>query len=63
MKAIETTATLTETGQLTLDQPLTLPQHSRVRIIVLIPEDEPQPLENSKGELEEDPNSTPPPKT
>lgn len=40
MKAIETTATLTENGQLTLDEPLILPHHNRVRVIVLIPEDE-----------------------
>jgi hypothetical protein len=40
MKAIETTATLTENGQLTLDQPLSLPYPNRVRVIVLIPEDE-----------------------
>jgi len=39
MKAIETTATLTEDGQLTLDQPILLSHHSRVRIIVLIPDD------------------------
>ncbi|NJL89096.1 MAG: hypothetical protein HC916_04290 [Coleofasciculaceae cyanobacterium SM2_1_6] len=40
MKAIETTATLTEDGQLTLDQPILLRHHNRVRIIVLIPDDE-----------------------
>lgn len=40
MKAIETTATLTENGQLTLDQPLNLAQNSRVRVIVLIAESE-----------------------
>jgi hypothetical protein len=38
MKAIETTATLTENGQLTLDQPLTLNYPNRVRVIVLIPD-------------------------
>lgn len=38
MKAIETTATLTENGQLTLDEPLNLAQNSRVRVIVLVPE-------------------------
>lgn len=38
MKAIETTATLTENGQLTLDEPLTLALNSRVRVIVLIAE-------------------------
>jgi hypothetical protein len=49
MKAIETTATLTENDQLTLDFPLNLTHLSRVRIIVLIDEDEEEP----------DPNETP----
>ena len=40
MKVIETTATLIENGQLTLDEPLSLPYPNRVRVIVLIPEDE-----------------------
>ncbi len=40
MKAIETTATLSENGQLTLDEPLTLGINSRVRVIVLISEPE-----------------------
>ncbi len=40
MKAIETTTTLTEDGQLTLDQPILLTHHNRVRIIVLIPDDD-----------------------
>jgi hypothetical protein len=40
MKAIETAATLTEDGQLTLDEPLTLGINSRVRVIVLITEPE-----------------------
>lgn len=40
MKAIETTATLSENGQLTLDEPLTLGINSRVRVIVLITEPE-----------------------
>jgi putative sterol carrier protein len=40
MRAIETTATLTEDGQLTLDQPILLTHHNRVRIIVLIPDDD-----------------------
>jgi hypothetical protein len=38
MKAIETTATLTENGQLTLDEPLA--HHSHVRVIVLVSEEE-----------------------
>jgi hypothetical protein len=40
MKAIETNATLTEHGQLTLDEPLALAHHSRVRVIVLVTEEE-----------------------
>ena len=48
MKAFETTATINESGQLTLDRPLgvTKPQH--VRVIVLMTEDE-----------ENDPDETP----
>ncbi len=49
MKAIETTATLTENGQLTLDEPLTLTHPRRVRVIVLISEEE---------DLEDDSNTT-----
>ncbi|NEQ23448.1 MAG: hypothetical protein F6K28_30700 [Microcoleus sp. SIO2G3] len=40
MKAIKTTATLLENGQLTLDEPLTLGINSQVRVIVLISEPE-----------------------
>ena len=52
MKAIETTATINDLGQLTLDAPLILTKSRltksrRVRVIVLIPEDdEPDPDEN-----------------
>jgi hypothetical protein len=46
MKAIETTATLTGNGQLTLDEPLYLSHTSQVRVIILIPEDE-EPEEDS----------------
>ena len=46
MKAIETTATINDLGQLTLDDPLVLTKSRRVRVIVLIPEDdEPDPDE------------------
>jgi len=38
MQAIETTATLTEGGQLQLDEPLNI-DRQRVRVIVLIPDD------------------------
>ncbi|WP_414754807.1 hypothetical protein [Anabaena sp. CCY 9910] len=41
MKAIETTATVNDQGQLSLDQPLAIPSTRRVRVIVLISEDEP----------------------
>ena len=44
---IETTATINDLGQLTLDAPLILTKSRRVRVIVLIPEDdEPDPDEN-----------------
>jgi hypothetical protein len=46
MKAIETTATINDLGQLTLDAPLDPTHPRRVRVIVLIPEDnEPDPDE------------------
>lgn len=53
MKAIETTATLTETGQLTLDEPLNLAQNSRVRVIVLIAEPEEDLKDTSIEEIRE----------
>lgn len=49
MKAIETTATVSDTGQLSLDEPLEINANRRVRVIVLISEDE----------NEEDPDDTP----
>ena len=51
MKAIETTATLTENGQLKLDAPLALTHLSRVRIIVLIDEEEPDPHETPNDRI------------
>ncbi|WP_026731725.1 type II toxin-antitoxin system RelN family antitoxin [Fischerella sp. PCC 9605] len=39
MKAIEVKGTVDEFGQLSLDEPLTLAKHSRVRVIVLITEE------------------------
>ena len=39
MKAIKTTGTVNEQGQLALDSPLTVEKPSRVEVIVLIPED------------------------
>jgi hypothetical protein len=38
VNAIETTGIVDEQHQLRLDQPLPLPEQSRVRVIVLIPE-------------------------
>ena len=38
MKAIKTTGTVDETGQLALDFPLMVDKQSRVEVIVLIPE-------------------------
>ncbi len=40
MKAIETNGTINSLGQLTLDEPLTFDQPSRVRVILLISEEE-----------------------
>ena len=39
MKAIEMTGTVDEQGHLHLDEPLTVPASSRVRIILLFPEE------------------------
>lgn len=38
MKAIEVMGTVDEQGQLSLDVPLIVDQHTRVRVIVLLPE-------------------------
>lgn len=40
MKQIEVMATVNEQGQLSLDQPLTVDKHTRVRVIVLFTENE-----------------------
>jgi hypothetical protein len=40
MRAIETTATLTADGQLALDEPLELAYNSRVRVIVLVADED-----------------------
>lgn len=59
MRAIETTATVDEQGQLTLDQSLDIATSQRVRVIVLIAEDEdvtgqayPDLTESQKRELD-----------
>jgi hypothetical protein len=48
MKAIETTATINEVGQLTLDKSLTVTKAQHVRVIILMTEDD-----------ESDPDETP----
>jgi hypothetical protein len=47
METIETTATLTENGQLILDIPLSLATNRRVRVIILIAEDEDENPDNT----------------
>ena len=55
MKAIKTMATVHETGQITLDQPLVISKDMRVEIIVLVPEEiEENYLDLSKQEILED---------
>lgn len=39
MKAIETTGIINEKGQINLDTPLTMTQHTRVKVIVLVSEE------------------------
>lgn len=51
MKAIETTATVNEQGQLTLDQSLDIATPQRVRVIVLITEDEDTDLDDTPTEV------------
>ena len=49
MKAIETTATINEHGQLSLDSPLEIEVSQRVRVIVLVAEEsEPDPDDTPK---------------
>ena len=40
MKAIETTSTFSLNGQFTLDEPIELKDNSRVRILLLLPDDD-----------------------
>lgn len=40
MKAIEVTGTVNSQGQLSLDKPLTVTEHTRVRVIVLLAEEQ-----------------------
>jgi hypothetical protein len=53
MKAIETTATLTANGQLTLDKPLALAHHSRVRVIILVSEEDEELEDTPIAEIRE----------
>ncbi|MEO1125001.1 MAG: hypothetical protein AAFX95_13045 [Cyanobacteria bacterium J06639_16] len=57
MKAIEATATINDEGQLALDLPLKVAHHRRVRVIVLIPEDE-EPDNEPDKDLDDDPTET-----
>ncbi len=57
MKAIETTATINDQGQLALDIPLALAHHRRVRVIVLIPEAG-EPNHEIDNDLDDDPMET-----
>jgi hypothetical protein len=52
MKAIETTATVNNLGQLTLDEPLTFTHPGRIRIILLIAEEE-DPVDDSLETIRE----------
>jgi hypothetical protein len=52
MKAIETTATVNNLGQLTLDEPLTFTHPSRIRVILLIAEEE-DPTNDSRETIRE----------
>lgn len=51
MKAIETTATINESGQLILDRVLEITKTQRVRVIVLIPEDDEPDLDETPTEV------------
>ena len=52
MKAIEVTGTVNDRGQLSLDEPLTIDKNSRVRVIVLLSD------EDSDEELLESPQES-----
>jgi hypothetical protein len=52
MKAIEVMATVDEQGQLSLDSPLSVDQHSRVRVIILISEESQEDEEISESAIE-----------
>ena len=59
MKAIETTASINENGEITLDRPLVTTKPQRVRLIVLmLEEDEPDPDETpTEIAIERNPDS------
>ncbi|MBE9158015.1 hypothetical protein IQ265_14445 [Nodosilinea sp. LEGE 06152] len=54
MKAIETTATINDQGQLAIDLPPDIIHRDRVRVIVLIPE-EGEPDSTLDNDLDDDP--------
>jgi hypothetical protein len=56
MQAFEVTGTIDPTGQLRLDQPLQVAQSAKVRVIVLLSEDENGSSNNNPTELSESQN-------
>jgi hypothetical protein len=52
MKAIEVMATVDEQGQLSLDSPLSVDKHSRVRVIILVSEEAQEDEEISESAIE-----------
>jgi hypothetical protein len=54
MKAIATNATVNDSGQLILDDPLSPDASRRVRVIVLIPEDHESDSESEDGETSDE---------
>lgn len=54
MQAFETTGTIDPTGQLTLDQPLQIAQSAKVRVIVLLAENETVSSNRAQEAFEED---------
>lgn len=53
MQAFEVTGTIDPTGQLTLDQPLQIAHPAKVRVIVLLSENENGTLNSDRTELSE----------
>ncbi len=53
MKAVKAMATINQQGQLTLDHPLAIGEHSRVEVIILVPEAEATDEPNQAEVLED----------